>query len=171
MFTLFALLAVMPALLVSAQGPRPKAILGCTTSSFEMPSWFIHDFQYSSTANSTSGTTSFHLLNRVTNDTADLTCQTGKAGGWNECAIKNGWNKTADGSLHASVQLSATTANLALNQTWTCSDRKNIAPYAKDLAISPTPVATGSKNSLGERTELTVWLGLCSSRRETAQWH
>lgn len=129
MFTLLAFLAVAPAVLVSAQIPRAKAILGCTTNSFEAPSWFIDSFHYASTANSsTSGSVSFHLLNRANNYTADLACQAGKSGEWASCSIKNGWNKTVDGSLQASVQLNASTANFLLNQTWTCNDRNNSRP-------------------------------------------
>ncbi len=110
-----ALVLVLSALAVPAlcQGPmsgfppRPKAITGCTLSSFTAPSWFIQDFQTSS------GAASFGLLNRATNQTTAVSCEASGS-----CSAKNST------SLHTSVvQLSSTKTQLLVSDSWTCHDR------------------------------------------------
>lgn len=121
------LLGASASVLVSAQFLiLPEPILGCTTYSFTIPSWFIKDLQYSGAATpSTSGNVSFNLLNRATNYTADMACEVGNSG-WNTCSVQGqpGSNET----LQASVQVNGTWAQLLVNQTWTCNDRNESDP-------------------------------------------
>ena len=122
------LLAASAAVLVSAQRPRQgRLIPGCTTDSFAIPSWFIHDLQYSS-GNGTSkgGKVDFHLLNRATNYTTDMSCQVGSSS-WSICSTKGkAWSNN---TLAVSVQVvNETSATLLVNQTWTCSDRQGTKP-------------------------------------------
>ncbi|KAK3395216.1 hypothetical protein B0H63DRAFT_385940 [Podospora didyma] len=94
------------------------AAADCTATSFAIPSWLVYDFQsVSSTASS-----SFRVLNRATNTTAELTCQRATNNqGWSTCSAKNGGGE----GLAASVQLlNSTTARVLLNETWSCSDVK-----------------------------------------------
>ncbi|CAK7213090.1 hypothetical protein SBRCBS47491_001684 [Sporothrix bragantina] len=111
------LLLASPAavLLASAQvgPPRSPIIAGCTTSSFSIPSWWVQNLT------TTSSSASFHVVNRATNDSAEVTCPAGS--GWQACSF--GKTSPANLTISGSVQLNGTTAHLALNQTWTCNDR------------------------------------------------
>ncbi|KAK3381799.1 hypothetical protein B0H63DRAFT_213937 [Podospora didyma] len=108
-------LAVSAAASVSAQ---LAAAQGCTSSSFAIPSWWIQGLQSSSAG------VSFQLVNRATNYTADAACQITTTGGWNACSTKSKEN----GVVSASVQVTETSAQVFVNQTWTCSDRTGIPP-------------------------------------------
>ncbi len=121
------LLAASAAVLVSAQAPRRSGpILGCTTDSFAIPSWFVQDLQYSSgPASSKSGNVSFHLLNRATNYTTELACQV-ESSSWNACSVVG--KPSSNGTLHASVQVNGALAQVLVNETWTCNDRKGTHP-------------------------------------------
>lgn len=118
------LVAVSASVLVSAQAP---AAAGCTANSFAIPSWFIENLQSLnsnlSTYNSTSGRASFHLTNRATNYTADLTCALGTSG-WNACSIKG--KAFSNDTLKASIQITTTSAQVLVNQTWTCNDKNTV---------------------------------------------
>ncbi|CAK7204241.1 hypothetical protein SEUCBS139899_006996 [Sporothrix eucalyptigena] len=136
------LLLASPAavLLASAQvgPPQSPIIAGCTTSSFSIPSWWVQNLTTS--ANSSS----FHVVNRATNDSAEVTCPTGN--GWQTCAF----SKTAPAGLtiSGSVQVNGTTAHLALNQTWTCNDRTSPKASVTFTAVGKlsTPLHCGNKN-------------------------
>ncbi|KAK0736669.1 hypothetical protein B0T21DRAFT_384125 [Apiosordaria backusii] len=116
------LLLLAAALGVSAASAQAViSAQGCTSRSFSIPSWFINDLSASD------GKTSFTLLNRATNQTAEYTCQ--------------GTNCSAGEELEdliASVQVSATTANVSVNQTWVCSDR---SPSTKFIAAGTSSVS------------------------------
>jgi hypothetical protein len=119
MVTRFFLAAASAIVLVSAQAQNPDALVqGCTTNSFAIPSWFVEEFKYSGSP--TSGSASFRLLNRATSSTADLACEI-RSGSWNPCAIhsKSGLNET----LQASIQFQKDTAQIRVDEAWTCSDR------------------------------------------------
>ena len=113
------LLAASSAVLVSAQVQPTPGTSSCTTNSFAIPSWFIQNLQYNS-ADATSGDASFHLVNRATNYTASLACKI-SGSSWSTCAAQ-GTPSSAD-ALVTSFQVSGTTAQVSVNQTWACADR------------------------------------------------
>ena len=110
MIAQLVLLASTAAVLVSAQGPPAPQATGCTANSFSKPSLVVSGLQYSSGA----GDVSFNVLNRATNATFALAC---KAAGssWSAC--------TGPDKLQASVKVSATSATVLVNETWSCNDR------------------------------------------------
>jgi hypothetical protein len=121
MFAPLAALAVSSAVLVSAQVQPPVVTdPGCTANSFAIPSWYILDLQYSGAA------ASFHILNRATNYTADLTCDVGGSD-WAACSIQG--EPSSNDTVHASIQVNGTLAQVLVNQTWTCNDRNNTPRY------------------------------------------
>ncbi|CAK7211578.1 hypothetical protein SCUCBS95973_001162 [Sporothrix curviconia] len=117
------LLLASPAavMLASAQvGPYQSPIIaGCTTSSFSVPSWWVHNLT------TTASSASFHVVNRATNDSAKVTCSAAAAAssGWQACSFSK--TSPANLTISGSVHLNSTTAHLSLNQTWTCNDRKS----------------------------------------------
>ncbi|OIW23408.1 hypothetical protein CONLIGDRAFT_585806 [Coniochaeta ligniaria NRRL 30616] len=109
----YSLLLVAAASAVASAQSLPTT--GCTSNSFAIPSWLIEDLEYTA-----AGKTSFHITNRATNYTADLTCSPGSSG-WNACAIQG--KPWSNDTLQVSVQISETSAQVMVNQTWTCNDR------------------------------------------------
>lgn len=109
-------------LLVSAQG-QPAAPAGCTTKSFTTPSWFVENFQYTNSnlsAFNSSGKASFRILNRATNYTAGLTCAL-RGNDLSACSISG--KQWSNGTLQAAIQINGSSAQVLVNQTWTCNDR------------------------------------------------
>lgn len=108
-----------PVLLVAVAGAVALAqslpAAGCTSNSFTIPSWLVDNLQYTA-----GGKVSFHITNRATNYTADLACSLGGTG-WNACTIQG--KPWSNDTLQVSVQVSETSAQLKVNQTWTCNDR------------------------------------------------
>lgn len=117
----------------AAAGP----ILGCTTSSFTVPSWFVSDFAFNVTDNSAM----FSLVNRANNYTADLGCanvtvtSSTPADLYAHCQVlvDDGHGgvvgSLSDKSVLALVRVrNATTANILLRQAWDCSDRNLSRP-------------------------------------------
>jgi hypothetical protein len=102
-------------------------ILGCTTSSFLVPSWFVHNFTFDRADDSAT----FRLINRATNYTADIGCANATADDskpnlYAHCDVLTD-PATNDDSLLALVRVTkkGTAANVLLRQTWTCNDRNN----------------------------------------------
>jgi len=76
------------------------------------PSWLVDSFKVASSSD-----VSFHVFNRANNATANVACKvSGKS--WSACTVSEKLD------LDASVQLDGTTANLKVNETWTCKDRE-----------------------------------------------
>ncbi|KAK0726844.1 hypothetical protein B0T26DRAFT_636167 [Lasiosphaeria miniovina] len=120
----FYLLAASAAVLVLAQAPaRGQVIPGCTTISFQIPSWFVGDLLFIGARGHVSNV-SFNVLNRAANYTADLACALGQSG-WNECDVQG----TNTSGLQASVYINGPLASVSLNQTWTCNDRNGTDPF------------------------------------------
>lgn len=107
------LLAASAAVLVSAQGPSNRSG-GCTAKSFAIPSWFVQDVKKAD------GVISFNILNRATNYTADLSCETTKTG-LNACSIQG--TPSSNDTLEAAVEISLKPTVFHLKQSWTCDDR------------------------------------------------
>ncbi|KAK3366204.1 hypothetical protein B0T24DRAFT_711682 [Lasiosphaeria ovina] len=126
MLTRFTFLAASAAVLVSAQAPSS----GCTTASFQIPSWFVTDFKYSTSDKSLS----YSLLNRATNITENLTCKAA-ASGWNTCS-----SQAKNDALLVSAQVIGSLAQISVNETWTCNDRNGSDRYPF-VAIGNTTVA------------------------------
>ncbi|OAA66648.1 hypothetical protein SPI_01224 [Niveomyces insectorum RCEF 264] len=126
---------------------------GCTTNSFEIPSWYVHNFTFSKA----DGTAAFHLLNRATNYTAQLACGNSTAssssngtssGLYTRCSAAD--ESQDDPSLLALVRVAAkngtSTARILLSQSWRCNDR-NLTQPLKFAASGNSSVAlrcTGS---------------------------
>lgn len=113
----YALLLAGSAALASAQfggAPAASQYTGCTSLSFTMPSWFVTDFAY----NSTAGDATFSLRNRASNFTASLACS-----GTAACTVKS---SNPGGTVLAYLQVAGGTASVSVNQTWTCTDRANV---------------------------------------------
>ncbi|KAL1902495.1 hypothetical protein Sste5346_001476 [Sporothrix stenoceras] len=146
MFSRSVLLLASPAavLLVSAQvgPPQSPVIVGCTTSSFSIPSWYVQNLTSSS-----AGVASFHVVNRANNDSADVTCPSGA--GWKECQLGGTGNKPA---LVPRIQVNGTTAHIALNQTWMCNDRNLSQP----LAFTAVGEASARLSCAGNLTACTA---------------
>ncbi|KAK4119005.1 hypothetical protein N657DRAFT_650692 [Parathielavia appendiculata] len=100
---------------------RAQLAQGCTANSFTAPSWLVENFV--SQASGSSVVASFHALNRATNTSLELRCQTSLANataGWQSCSSGNG---TGSGvTLMASFQTDQSTAWFVFNETWSCSD-------------------------------------------------
>ena len=113
-----------------AQFPPAPVPTGCTTNSFQIPSWFIQDF-------STRGLngTSFGLLNRATNTSVQLTCagkSSSSSSGWAACTSTG--NKTAADALGAWVRVAGSeAASVQVQQSWTCNDRDESKPYVSHI--------------------------------------
>jgi hypothetical protein len=122
------LVLVTSAVLASAQFGPPPTVATCTSSSFTIPSWFVKDLRYASA----SGNASFHLINRATNYTADLACQVG-GNGWSACSIQgSAWTNE---TLKASIQVTGMSAQVIVNQTWTCNERAGSDQYVQDHVL------------------------------------
>lgn len=80
-----------------------------------MPSWLIDDLQYT-----TGGKTSFHIINRATNYTANITCSSASSSWIANTTQGKPWSND---TLQASVQVAGASAQIVVNQTWTCHDR------------------------------------------------
>ncbi len=109
-----------------------KPILGCTTSSFSVPSWFINNFTLSKASN----TAVFGLLNRATNQSASFGCANATASAtdgeqWSSCSITDAGGKNI--SLEAVVRVTndSSSGSLLLSQIWTCDDRNVSKPYVR----------------------------------------
>jgi hypothetical protein len=104
-----------------------QASAGCTSSSFTTPSWLVENFASQTSGNLT--VTSFHALNRATNTSLELRCQTSPSNataGWQSCSSGN---KTASNlPLVASFQADQSTAWFLFNETWNCSDLPPVEP-------------------------------------------
>ena len=117
-----------------AQFPPAPVPSGCTTNSFQIPSWFIQDF-------STRGLngTSFGLLNRATNTSVQLTCagkSSSSSSGWAACTSTG--NKTASDALGAWVKVAGSeAASVQVQQSWTCNDRDASKPYVLPPSLDP----------------------------------
>lgn len=119
-------------------------ILGCTTSSFSIPSWFVHNLTYYRDDD----TATFSLINRATNYTADIGCANATA---DESKPANLYSHcdaltdpaTSDDSLLALVRVTqkGTAANVLLRQTWTCSDRNTTTQPIKFSAAGNSSVS------------------------------
>lgn len=107
------LVAALTAVPVLSQAPADPST-GCSSRSFSIPSWIIQDVKFADAK------ISFNILNRVTNGTASLACQT-KGNGWNACTVDG----TAEPklSLESSVQVSEKSLTFQVNETWSCNDR------------------------------------------------
>ncbi|KAK3321779.1 hypothetical protein B0H66DRAFT_494379 [Apodospora peruviana] len=137
-------LAVPAAVLVSAQSrPNPGPILGCTTSSFQIPSWLIQDVDFSN------GKISFQVLNRATNFTGDATCEIGSTG-WSACSVEVNIADSNE-TIQMTAKVKGKSAQVFINQTWTCSDRAGIASPLPFVAIGNSTVpleCTGASPSV-----------------------
>ncbi|KJR84733.1 uncharacterized protein SPSK_08952 [Sporothrix schenckii 1099-18] len=121
-------------------------ILGCTTSSFSTPSWFVRDLTF----NRTDDSVTFDLLNRATNYTAFIGCANAtadesKPNVYAHCDVQTD-PAPSDDSLLALVRVTAkgTAANVLLRQRWACSDRTTAAvkPINFSAAGSSSTVLT-----------------------------
>lgn len=90
--------------LAVAQGQLTE---GCSTNSFATPSWLVQNFAFAGS------NTTFRVLNRATNTSADLVCI-----GSGSCTA------SAPIGLSALVQLNGTSSRVLLRQTWLCNDVK-----------------------------------------------
>lgn len=133
----------------NAAASAAAPILGCTTSSFSVPSWFVHNFTFDRGDNSAT----FSLVNRATNYTADIGCANATANDskpnlYAHCDVLT--DPTAnDESLLALVRVTSngTAANVLLRQTWTCNDRNTKQPIKFSAAGNSSTVlncTTGS---------------------------
>src|SRR3569833_2251878 len=102
---------------------------GCTTNSLATPSWFIQGYQSSKATASSSGI-SFQVLNRATNASSEVTCSGPTSNTtWSRCATKS--DKSEKTELDVSIQITGSTAAIAVNETWACSDRTPGKPYGE----------------------------------------
>ncbi|CAK7216110.1 hypothetical protein SCUCBS95973_002693 [Sporothrix curviconia] len=120
--------------------------LGCTTSSFSVPSWFVSNLTFDMSDSSIM----FSVVNRATNYTAILGCANATvtpstpANRYSHCDIltTDGTltrNATADKSLLALVRVSnRTSANILLSQDWSCNDRNLTRPIKFSAAGNNT---------------------------------
>jgi len=115
------LLITSAAVLVSAQTrPNPGPILGCTTNSFQIPSWLVQGLKYSE------DTLSFHLLNRATNFSTTATCKRrDKPAGNTTCSIQD--ERPLGEVLVVSSHVEGDVAEILVSETWSCNDRKGVA--------------------------------------------
>ncbi|KAK0701425.1 hypothetical protein B0T21DRAFT_300442 [Apiosordaria backusii] len=120
MLNRFLLQALSTAVLISAQGP-PTSGGGCTTNSFNIPSWFITDFN---DLTDYERKITFGVLNRATNYTARATCNLDRKG-YNVCSLEPVSGQTAVGkdTIEVKALVEGTVAQVSVNQTWTCNDR------------------------------------------------
>ncbi|CAK7208775.1 hypothetical protein SBRCBS47491_000209 [Sporothrix bragantina] len=143
----------------AAAGP----VLGCTTSSFSVPSWFVHNLTFDTSDSSLI----FSVVNRATNYTAILGCAKATVtpstpdNMYAHCDIltTDGTFTTnatamADSSLLALVRVSnKNSANILLSQNWTCNDR-NLTQPIKFSAAGNNSVALQCAG--GNSTECTA---------------
>ncbi|KAK3323236.1 hypothetical protein B0T19DRAFT_462686 [Cercophora scortea] len=117
-------LALAAATLVAgapSSSTKIQAVANCTTNSFAIPSWFIEDFAIKD------GIAKFSLLNRATNSTFGLSCNTKAANASGACVASG----LSDASLSASVQaVKSNLATVQVQQSWTCDDRNPAKPLA-----------------------------------------
>ncbi|CAK7207402.1 hypothetical protein SEUCBS139899_010212 [Sporothrix eucalyptigena] len=142
----------------TSEGAEAAPILGCTTSSFSTPSWFVHNLTFDTSDSSVM----FSVVNRATNYTADLGCANATVTSstpdnlYAHCDILTNddvktTNATADKSLLALVRVSnGTSANVLLSQTWSCNDRNLSQPIKFSAAGNNT---VGLKCPGGSNTE------------------
>lgn len=117
------LLAFAAASALAQTQPAPG---GCTTKSFTIPSWFIHNF----TANRAQHYAHYTLENRATNYSLDISC-TSKHG----TCLASGPGYAM--SYAGSVELTTTTANVNVNEWWFCDDRETTKPKPDPQSVRP----------------------------------
>lgn len=117
MWALFLLKILSAAVLVTAQGP-PAVGGGCTTNSFNIPSWFITDFK---DLVDDERKVAFGILNRATNYAAQATCGIDRKG-YNLCSV-SGQSAPGNGTIEIKALVEGTVAQVSVNQTWSCNDR------------------------------------------------
>ncbi|VBB79619.1 Putative protein of unknown function [Podospora comata] len=117
MWALFLLKILSAAVLVTAQGP-PTVGGGCTTNSFNIPSWFITNFK---DLVDDERKVAFGILNRATNYTAQATCGMDRKG-YNLCSV-SGQSAPGNGTIEIKALVEGTVAQVSVNQTWSCNDR------------------------------------------------
>lgn len=102
----------------SALAQTQPAPGGCTTNSFTIPSWFVHNF----TANLAQHHAHYTLVNRATNYTLDISCQAEDG-----TCLASGpqYGLTFAGA----VELKATTAIVHVDEWWYCNDRTTTKAY------------------------------------------
>ncbi|KAK0621994.1 hypothetical protein B0T17DRAFT_509287 [Bombardia bombarda] len=114
-----------PSNLISARQQTPEiSNSNCTTNSFTVPSWFIHDFH-----TEPSDTVSFSLLNRATNASVGLSCPAkgSEASSWSACGLSG---TSSDDYLQVSVQVKQDSAGIQVRQSWSCDDRDQGHPIS-----------------------------------------
>ncbi|KAK0620870.1 hypothetical protein B0T14DRAFT_481973 [Immersiella caudata] len=112
-FVLSSFAAAAPNTLV----PRQTSAANCTTNSFTIPSWFVHDFQ--------TGIAEARLTvqNRATGSSTPLTCRpTGPDAGYS-CV-------SGDVTIQVSLQVGDNKATVHVKQSWSCNDRNPASPIA-----------------------------------------
>ncbi|KAK4171118.1 hypothetical protein QBC36DRAFT_200002 [Triangularia setosa] len=120
MLTCLLFLALSIAVLISAQGLPPVGG-GCTTNSFNIPSWFITDFK---DLTDYERKITFGVFNRATNYTAQATCNIDRKG-YNLCSVQpvSGQSTTGKNAIEVKALVEGTVSQVSVNQTWTCNDR------------------------------------------------
>jgi hypothetical protein len=113
---------------------QAQSTAGCTSSSFTVPSWLVENFASQTSGNLT--VASFHALNRATNTSLELRCQTSPANataGWQSCSSGNRTSSSVP--LVASFQADQSTAWFLFNETWNCSDITPAKPQEPQLPV------------------------------------
>ncbi|KAK3399813.1 hypothetical protein B0T20DRAFT_169606 [Sordaria brevicollis] len=110
----------------SALAQTQPAPGGCTTKSFTIPSWFIHNF----TANRAQPYAHYIIENRATNQTWDISC-THKDG----VCLASGPGYAM--SWAGTIKLTSTTAELDVKESWFCDDREPTKPKSEPESIRP----------------------------------
>ncbi|KAL2267883.1 hypothetical protein VTJ83DRAFT_5160 [Remersonia thermophila] len=124
------------ALAVTVLAPAPAAsqvTAGCTSNSFTIPSWIVHDFASYATSNLT--VTSFDAVNRATNVALEFRCLSSDSkDGWHSCSARNRTDPTLPYTV--AVRPEGTTAEFRFNETWSCSDIRASSPITFTAAGS-----------------------------------
>jgi hypothetical protein len=102
----------------------------CTDKSFSIPSWIVNDLMVENSPNLsfTSAIVSFSVTNRVTNLSANLSCQVIE----DTCRIAG---SNGNNSLQVALQISKQTARVSLNQSWVCDDKITLKNETNPLVI------------------------------------
>lgn len=80
----------------------------CTDKSLSIPSWVISNFR------ATGSDVSFHLLNRASNYEGSVTCTRGTF-----CTA------ASNPAIHVTAQISGSNAQVTIDDTWSCNDKRN----------------------------------------------